>query len=56
MFMASKLKGKKDAVGLMPEVQAEWNRLSAQEKKTFEERAEADIKSFTTNVSKYMKH
>jgi hypothetical protein len=54
MFISSKLSGKKDAIGLMPDVQAEWTRLSAQEKKTYDDRAIADMKAYVQNLNKYI--
>jgi hypothetical protein len=55
MFMASKLRGQKDAIQMASTVHAEWKKMSVQEKKVFEDRAAADVRAFMGNFKNYMK-
>lgn len=54
MFLAMKLRGIAKSTLEMSQAQDQWNRLSAQEKKTYEDRAAADKEAYRENFAKYV--
>lgn len=54
MFLAMKLRGNSKSTQDIRQAQEQWSRLSAQEKKAYDDRAAADQAAFRDNFSKYI--